>query len=76
MSVRERACCRATVLHRCVLFERCSRGQISGVFWTYAMILGVLGASDICSFGLCARFVTFMLPWFTKNGTSDETRMT
>ena len=50
MSVRERACCRATAMHRYVLFERCSRGQISGAFLTHVMILGVLEASDVCSF--------------------------
>ena len=69
MRERDRVSRRATVMHRCVLFEQRSRGQISVQFWTYAMILGVLDTSGMCSFGLCARFVTFMPPWVTKSGT-------
>ena len=50
MRERDRASCRATVMHRCVLFERPLRGQISGVLLTQEMILGVLEVSDMCSF--------------------------
>ena len=57
MSVRERACCRATAMHRYVLFERCSRGQQnSGALESLYAILGVPSAHGWCSFAWYQRF--------------------
>ena len=55
MYVRERVPCHTTAGVLIVHFVWPSRGQISDVFLTQAMILSVLDMSDACSHAWCSR---------------------